>query len=190
MDPTKKSYRKTKIKYFDEQFDDEKVLFVFRKHPVVMRKGLVFGLLGPLLGVIPTAIDPSLGFGFFFGGLFCGFILGLLILLPSWISWYFSLFIITNQRFVQTIQKGFFHHSLSSIKLEQIQSISYELSGIQETLLGFGSLKFQTYFGDLVIHDVHHPGKISQKIQNILRTLNIITDISLNNDKIIVQDEE
>jgi uncharacterized membrane protein YdbT with pleckstrin-like domain len=187
---SKKSSRKAKVKYFDEQFDDEKVLFIFRKHPVVMRKGLIFGLLGPLIGVIPTAIDPGLGFGFFFGGLFLGVILGLLILMPSWIGWYFSLFIVTNQRFVQTIQKGFFHHSMSSIKLEQIQTISYELSGMQETLLGFGSLKVQTFFGDLVIHDVHHPGKIQQKMQNILRSLDIIVDRELADTKTMDQNEE
>jgi hypothetical protein len=26
-------------KYFADQFEDEEVLFVFRKHPIVMRKG-------------------------------------------------------------------------------------------------------------------------------------------------------
>ena len=45
-----------KHKYFDDQLDDEDVLFVFKKHPVVMRKGLVIGMLGPLLGIAPAAI--------------------------------------------------------------------------------------------------------------------------------------
>src|SRR5882757_4907364 len=93
-------------KYFADQFDDESVLFVFRKHPVVMRKGLVFGLLGPLLGIIPAAIKPDLGFGVFFGGLILGCLLGLLIFAPSWISWHFSVFITTDQRFIQITQKG------------------------------------------------------------------------------------
>jgi hypothetical protein len=30
-----------KPKHFKEQFDDEEVQLVFRKHPVVMRKGLI-----------------------------------------------------------------------------------------------------------------------------------------------------
>jgi hypothetical protein len=77
-----------KHKYFADQFDDETVLYVFRKHPVVMRYGLVFGMLGPLLGVIPTAIKPTLGFTVFFGGLAAGALLGLLIFAPYWISWY------------------------------------------------------------------------------------------------------
>ena len=32
---------------FEGQRPGEEVLFVFHKHPIVMRKGLVFGLLGP-----------------------------------------------------------------------------------------------------------------------------------------------
>ena len=156
-------------KYFEDQFDDEQVLFVFHRHPVVMRKGLVFGMLGPLVGVIPAAIKPELGLNFFFGGLVVGCILGLLIFLPSWISWNFSVFITTDQRFIQITQKGMFHRAVADLTLSQIQSVNYEVAGLQETLLGFGTIKMQTYVGDLVIHDVHHPAKIQKKLLSILR---------------------
>ncbi len=101
-----------KTKYFADQFDDEDVLLVFRKHPVVMRKGLVIAMIGPLLGVIPAAVKPTLGFGWFFGGLAIGFFSGLLLYFPSWIAWYYSVFIVTNQRFIQITQKGLFHRSV------------------------------------------------------------------------------
>ena len=160
---------KSHHKYFADQFDDEEVLFVFHKHPIVMRKGLVFGMMGPLVGIIPAAINPNLGFGFFFGGLAAGFLLGLLIFAPSWIGWHFSVFIVTDQRFIQITQKGLFHRAVADLGLSQIQSVNYEVSGLQETLLGFGTMKMQTYVGDLVIHDVHHPAKIQKKLLHILR---------------------
>jgi signal transduction histidine kinase len=158
-----------KQKYFEDQFDDEEVLFVFRKHPVVMRKGLVFGMLGPLVGVLPAAIKPDLGFGFFFGGLAAGFLLGILIFIPSWIGWHFSVFIVTDQRLIQITQKGMFHRSVIDMGLNQIQMVNYEVAGLQETLLGFGTISMQTFVGDLVIHDIHHPGKIQKKLLKILR---------------------
>ena len=74
-------------KRFEDQFDDEEVLFVFRKHPIVMRKGLVLACLGPLLGVLPAAIRPTLGFGYFFGGLAAGFALGALMMLTELLRW-------------------------------------------------------------------------------------------------------
>ncbi len=168
--------KQTKPKYFEDQFDDEEVLYVFHKHPVVMRKGLVFGMLGPMFGIIPAAIKPDLGFGFFFGGLALGCILGLLIFAPSWISWHFSIFIITDQRFIQITQKGLFHRAVADLGLSQIQSINYEVAGLQETLLGFGTIKMQTYVGDLTIHDLHHPAKIQKKLIGILRKEGINTN--------------
>ncbi len=162
-------------KYFSDQFDDEEVIFVFRKHPVVMRKGLIFGLLGPLVGVIPAAIHPSLGMGAFIEGLGAGSILGLLIFFPYWIGWHFSVFIFTNQRFLQVKQKGLFTRSVSDLGLQQIQSVNYEVAGIQETLLGFGTITMRSYVGDIVIHDVHHPAKVQKKIVGILRDLGITT---------------
>src|ERR1700722_6002690 len=112
-------------KYFEDQFDDEEVIYVFHKHPIVMRKGLVFGAFGPLLGVLPTAIKPDLGFGYFFGGLILGVIVGLIIFFPYWLGWHFSIFIVTDQRFIQISQKGFFHRSVADLALAQIQSVNY-----------------------------------------------------------------
>lgn len=162
-------------KYFEDQFDDENVLYVFRHHPIVMRLGLVLCMFGPLLGVIPAAVKPDLGFGVFFGGLFGGILLGMIAFAPSWIGWYFSVFIITDQRFIQIKQKGLFKRSVADLGLSQIQSVNYEIMGLQETLLGFGTIKMQTYVGDLVIHDVHHPAKIQKKIVSILREEGIAT---------------
>ncbi len=163
-----------KQKYFADQFDDEEVLFVFHKHPVVMRKELILAMLGPLLGIIPVAIKPTLGFGWFFGGLGGGFLLGLLLFFPGWIAWYYSVFIVTDQRFIQITQKGLFHRAVVDIGLNQIQMVNYEIAGLQETLLGFGTIMVQTYMGDLVIHDVHHPAKIQKKMIHILRDQGII----------------
>jgi hypothetical protein len=163
-------------KYFDDQFDDEEVLYVFHKHPIVMRKGLVLGMLGPLLGVIPAAINPNLGFGIFFGGLALGCLLGVLVFAPSWIGWHFSVMIVTDQRFIQITQKGLFHRAVADLGLSQIQSINYEVSGLQETLLGYGTIKMQTYVGDLVIHDVHHPARVQKRLLTIMRDEGINTN--------------
>jgi hypothetical protein len=156
-------------KYFADQFEDEEVLFVFRKHPIVMRKGIVLFSIGPLLGVLPAAIWPSLGFGAFFGGLGGGFLLGALLFLPDWIAWHYSVFIVTDQRFIQITQKGLFRRSVVDIGLNQIQMVNYEIGGFQETLLGYGTIMMQTFMGELLIRDLHHPAKIQKKLLNILR---------------------
>ncbi len=163
-------------KYFEDQFDDESVLLVFRKHPIVMRRGLVLGCLGPLIGVLPAAAKPELGFGAFFGGLGVGVLLGMLMFFPSWISWYYSVFVVTDQRLIQITQKGLFSRSVVDLGLAKIQSTNYQIRGLQATLLGFGTIVLQTYMGDLVVHEVYHPAKVIKKISQILRDQGIIAE--------------
>lgn len=165
-------------KYFDDQFDDEEVLFVFRKHPAVMRKGLVVASVGLLLPVLYVSLltvifannpDRLPTVEFFFVCLAIGIVLGFLLIAPSLMAWYFSVFIVTDQRFIQVTQKGFFHRSVVDIGLNQIQMVNYEVSGLEATMFGFGTIMMQTYLGELVIHDIHHPAKIQKKLIRILR---------------------
>jgi hypothetical protein len=121
-----------KLKHFKEQFDDEEVRYVFRKHPVVMRKGLIFSSLALLVGV----------------------------------------YVMTTHRFIQQT-RSLLQVNVVDISLEQIQMINYQISGLEETMLGFGTIIVQTYAGDLVIHDVHHPATVQKKMILVLRELGI-----------------
>ena len=164
---------KEKQKHFEDQFEDEEVLLVFRKHPIVMRKGLILCMLAILLGTVPALIKPEMSY--FFGGLAAGFLLGLLLFFPSWISWFYSVFIVTNQRLIQITQKGLFNRSVVDLNLNQIQMVNYQIGGLQETLLSFGTIMMQTYMGDLVVHDIHHPAKIQKQIMHILREEGVVS---------------
>ena len=167
---------RTTPKYFEDQFDDEEVLFVFRKHPIVMRKGLIISslaiLVGPLYTLALTYMRPlnPPSITFFFLSMAASFVLAAIVYMPWWISWYFSVYIITDQRFIQITQRGLFNHSVVDMALSQIQMVNYEIAGLNETLLGFGTIMMQTMVGDLLIHEVHHPAKIQKKLLQILRT--------------------
>ena len=140
-----------------------------------MRKGLIIGmvtwLLGPIYTLILTYVHPTHppNLAFFGLSLVASIALGTILFIPSWIGWHFSVFIMTDQRFIQITQKGLFHRSVADLTLGQIQSVNYEVAGLQETLLGFGTIKMQTYVGDLVIHDVHHPARVQKRLLSILR---------------------
>jgi hypothetical protein len=154
-------------KYFEDQFDDEEVLFVFRKHPIVMRRGLLVAGVAVLLGTVPALFNPS--YTVYFIGLAVGFGVGALLMLPQWMSWYFSLFIVTDQRFIQITQKGLFNRSVVDMGLNQIQMVNYQVAGLVQTMFGFGTVMMQTFVGDLIIHNIHHPAKIQKQLLEILR---------------------
>lgn len=175
-------------KYFADQFDDEEVLFVFRKHPVVMRRGLIIGMLAILLGTIPALFDPR--YSVYFMGLAGGLLLGAIVYLPSWISWHFSVFIVTDQRLIQITQKGLFNRSVIDMGLDQIRMVNYQVAGLQETLLGFGTIMMQTAVGDLVIHEIPHPAKIQKKLLEILREHGVSADSYNEPDQLETEEHE
>lgn len=176
--PEAGSKNQSKHKYFKEQFDDEEVMLVFRKHPIVMRKGLIISMVAWLVGPVYTLIltyvntenPPSITF--FFASFLISVLAGLIILFPSWVRWYFSIYILTDKRFIQQT-RSLMQVNVVDIGLEQVQMINYQISGIQETLLNFGTIVVQTYVGDLIIRDVHHPARIQKKMVHILRELGI-----------------
>lgn len=168
------------IRYFKEQFDDEEVLMVFRKHPIVMRKGLILasiGLLIPMLYILALTFIfannperlPSVNS--FYIALGLGFIIAFFIMLPFWISWHYTVYIVTDQRLIQITQKGLFKRSMVALGLDQVQMVNYEINGFIETVFGFGTMVLQTFVGSLTIHDVHHPAKIQKELLHTLRDL-------------------
>ncbi|HET6864120.1 MAG TPA: PH domain-containing protein [Candidatus Saccharimonadales bacterium] len=167
-----------KSKHFKEQFDDEETMMVFRKHPIVMRKGLILASFGMLVGPVYTLIltyvhknnPPSLTF--FFASLLASFIIAWILIFPWWVKWYFSVYIMTNKRFIQQ-NRSLLQVDVVDIGLDQIQMINYQVAGLEETILHFGTIIVQTYVGDLVIRQVHHPEKVQSKMVHILRDLGI-----------------
>ncbi|HVS78730.1 MAG TPA: PH domain-containing protein, partial [Candidatus Saccharimonadales bacterium] len=158
--------------------EDEDTLLVFRKHPIVMRKGLVLAAAGILIGPVYTLIltyihknnPPSISF--FFASLFASIILAMILIFPWWVRWYFSVYIMTNKRFIQQ-SRSLLQVDVVDISLDQIQMINYQIAGLEETILHFGTILVQTFVGDLVIKQVHHPEKIQSKMVHILRDLGI-----------------
>jgi uncharacterized membrane protein YdbT with pleckstrin-like domain len=152
---------------FEGQHDDESVLLVFRRHPIVMRKGLLALLVLLLIGMIPSSIWPAnLNLLWIVVGALA---LGLLILFYFWIGWFFSLFIITDQRLIQITQSGLLNRSVVDVGLDKIQSVNYQVSGLEQTMFGFGTLLVQTYVGDMVLDHIHHPGDIQGQIVKIIK---------------------
>lgn len=157
---------------FDGQHDDEEVIYVFRRHPVVMRKGLLAILVGILIGQIPLLIWPPMEISLTpFLPMIGGMVLGSFVLFYQWIGWFYTVFIISDQRFIQIQQKGLFNRSVIDIGLDKIQNINFQIAGFEETVLGFGTILIQTFVGDLVLDKIHHPAMVQEKILKIIKEL-------------------
>lgn len=151
---------------FEGQHEGEEVLFVFRRHIIAMRRGF-YELLIPLaLTSIPPLIwsDNLWLFLLPVGGL----VLGLIMFSYRFMQWYFTVYIVTNERIRQTTQTGFFGRDVVELRLSKIQNISYNIPGFTGEMLKFGTIVIQTFVGDLIIHKVEHPSDIYNKLQDVV----------------------
>ena len=149
---------------FDGQRDGEEVIFVFRRHIMTARKGLLFCLMMIGIGVLPMVMWPGDSRMFW---IFTGFVvLGMIGMLYTHMLWYFSYYIVTNQRIRQVVQRGIFKKTVVDLGLDKIQSISMSVPGVIAGIFGYGTILIQTGVGDLVISMVSHPEEIHNKLQN------------------------
>ncbi|HMI09351.1 MAG TPA: PH domain-containing protein [Candidatus Saccharimonadales bacterium] len=149
---------------FDGQRDGEQLLFVFRRHIISMRKGFYLLLIPFAVSSIPPLIWQT-NLELFILPII-GLAIGLILFSYHFIMWYFTIYIVTDQRIRQITQKGFFGKDVIELRLSKIQNISYNIPGFTGELFHFGTIVIQTFVGDLVIHKVEHPDKIYNKLQD------------------------
>jgi len=149
---------------FDGQREGEELLFVFRRHIIAMRKGFYLLLIPFAVSSIPPLIWQT-NLELFLLPL-AGLVIGLLLFSYHFIMWYFTVYIVTNQRIRQITQHGFFGKDVVELRLSKIQNISYNIPGFSGEIFHFGTIVIQTFVGDLVINNVEHPDKIYNKLQD------------------------
>jgi hypothetical protein len=149
---------------FEGQHEGEEILFVFRRHMIAMRKGFYALLIPFAIASIPAILWPNNlnNFWIALGGLG----IGLLLFFYHWVGWYFSIFLVTNQRVRQVSQRGLFGKSVIDLGLSKIQNISYNIPGLSGEVLGYGTIVIQTYVGDLVLDRIQHPSRIYNMLQD------------------------
>lgn len=151
---------------FDGQREGEDVKFIFRRHFTTAKAGVIFLIVMAFLGLIPLFLwkgDVRM-FWIFLGFVF----VGLIGFFYSYMMWYFSVYIVTNQRIRQISQKGLFKKTVVDLGLDKIQSISYGITSVIGGVMGYGTILIQTGVGDLVISAVGKPAEIYEKLQNIV----------------------
>lgn len=149
---------------FEGQREGETVVLVFRRHIIAMRKGFYL-FLGPFAVLsLPVFIWQDSLWMLIFP--LIGFVVGLFLFLYHFILWYFTVFIVTDQRVRQITQYGFFGKDVVEIKLSKIQSISYHIPGFFGEIFKFGNIIIQTFVGDLLIKNVENPSKVYEALQD------------------------
>jgi uncharacterized membrane protein YdbT with pleckstrin-like domain len=169
-DRSGKSAKKT----FAGQQDGEKVLVVERKYPIVLRRPLIYGMLLMILALLPWAIASYNSYDWIGYGVW--WMVAVLVVLfwywiRAWVGWYYTVYVLTNQRILIVGQKGFFSREVNDLTLNNIQNVNYKISGFQAAMFGFGTVTIETLSGGkpIKLKYIHGPAEFAQSISQVSR---------------------
>ena len=157
---------------FDSQLNDEEIILVLRQHPItLLGKSLVIIALAltpfifpnlPLEDLIPNSYKAALILGWF--TMLSGFAL------ETFLVWFFSVFIITDERIIDVDFISLLYKDISSAKIDVIQDISSKTGGLMATVVDYGTVHIQTAGENTEIQfeNVPQPAKIAAILNEML----------------------
>jgi len=97
------------------------------------------------------------------------YLLLMIIFMASWVSYYYNLFIVTEERIVEIAQQGFFSHTVYELAFEQIEDVSYSVKGLLNTFFDVGDVEIQTAGSqrNFLIKRMPHPQRAFEIIHEI-----------------------
>ncbi len=154
--------------------ETEKIQMVVHRHWIIFVFKIIYLLFlilsSAFMLMFSTSIISLFWAGLFWGAMslywmfFCTFIF------LSWINDELDLFIITNERIVGIQQVGALSRKVSECNLDRVQEVNAEVSGIMQTIFGYGHIHIHTASenSDMIVLYAPHPIESGQRINSII----------------------
>lgn len=156
---------------YEAQEKDEKIVLFLRRH--------FFTNVGWILMTVCFILVPFfllsffsfdfMPFGFRLMALIGWYLLTFAFAFERFISWFFNVNIITNQRIIDVNFPSILYKDISETKLENIQDISSKTGGFIRSFLNYGDVIIQTAgaLPELNFEAVPHPDKVAEVINDL-----------------------
>lgn len=156
---------------FNGQKEDEVVLFAIKQTPLIFFPSIMKVITLILIEVLlfkfsfMTAWDNyNILFSFSF---YIVLIWSFYILLSAWYMWANTVYVLTNDRVISVMQKGWFDRVVGEATLTNILFISHKIKGPLQTLFNFGSIHIRASGvteEELVLANVRDPYNNQQQV--------------------------
>ncbi len=96
------------------------------------------------------------------------------LLFINWTHYYLDVWIVTDKRIIDFEFKNFFRYETTSVRLDRIQDMSVEVSGIIANIFHYGNLHVETageHSDTFIIRGAASPNDIKQQILKLSNTL-------------------
>jgi len=160
---------KPKVFKFREQDDAEEIILVMRPHWFTNVSWIImtiFMLMVPsLIEYIP--VWSGVAFRYQFLGILFWYMVTLAFALEKFLSWYFDVYIITDERVIDIEFNNLLDKKFAEAKISMIQDVSSRVAGISQTMFNYGDVRIQTAaeIPELCFEKVPNPDKVIKVLQ-------------------------
>lgn len=157
---------------FDTQFQSEQILLVLRRHIITQVPWVItavifaflplgFGLF-PVLGTLPPNYTFAVHLGWYL--LLTGFVL------ESFLSWFFNVYIITDERIIDVDFVSLIYKRVSIAKIDNIEDVTAQSGGALQSIFNYGSVFVQTAAEkrEFDFADVPKPAVVTQLLNELI----------------------
>lgn len=160
-----------KVFSFAERDDNETILIALRPHWFTNVSWILLGIIlficPPLFKFVPL-IDTLPGNYLFILSLFW-YMVSVAFCFEKFMSWYFDVYIITNQRVIDIDFYNLLTKKFSEAELSRIQDVTTEFSGVSQTVFNYGNVLIQTAaeVDEITFTKIPNPDKVVKIIQEL-----------------------
>lgn len=157
---------------FATQDTEEQLILLLRRHPITQVPWIIAAIIAALL---PVFFDPGSVFQFLsptyhFFITATWYLAVITFVFQSFLSWYYNVYIITDERVVDVDFISLLHRNISSAKLNNIEDVTSTAGGALQTVFDYGTVTIQTAGSkpEIEFEDVPHPNMIVQLFNELI----------------------
>jgi len=131
---------------FVTQQQDEEIALLLRSHPITNLGWILLTsimLLAPLILWL-TGLADIVPFKYRFIGNLAWYMVTFMFAFGKFLQWYYSVFIITNERIVDIDFDNIMNRQMTSVNLNHVEEPVMSTRGFLETMMQFGNVSVQT----------------------------------------------
>jgi len=135
-----------KIFSFDSRHDEEEILLVLRRHWFTNLSWVILTIIMLLVPIFLKNV-PLLDFfpqNYHFVFVAFWYLITFAIAFEKFISWYFNVFILTEERVIDIDFDNLLYKNITEAKIGMIQDVTITQGGVSQTLFNYGSVYIQT----------------------------------------------
>lgn len=157
--------------HFETREDEERIILFLRKHFITNVPWIFTAFIMLLVPTFITSLSildavPS-NFRFLF--ILIWYLITTAYILESFLTWFFNVYIITDERIVDIDFYNLIYKEVSDANLDRIEDVSYKMGGVIRTLFNYGDVLIQTA-AEVTNFDflaVPYPDKVAKVLQDL-----------------------